>query len=531
MEHDLQVLMNEAKSSYESKLILSYAHSHSYKIFQYISSIKDKCQSNFPTVMTHNNLSASSDLDKAKLFNKYFYSVFTKDDSPPNIHDTPMPTHVLQDIEISHAEVFAILSSLDITKSAGLDDINPKILNFCAQSLLQPVCHLFNISISTSKLPIQWRSHRITPIHKSGDKSLISNYRPISLLCVLSKVLEKVMYNRIITYLENSFTAQQFGFLPRRSALQQLLLFTRSLLESKTKHEGVDIIYMDFKKAFDSVSHSRLLTKLKSIGITGKLSLWLEAYLSDCYQCVQVGNSISEFCNVLSGVPQGSILGPLLFAIYINDLPESANSSILYLFADDTKCLKSINSPEDVVKFQSDICNVSYWSSNWNLPFNDAKFVHMRFWESFHDNHSEYTINNKFIEQKSFHKDLGITFTNDLNWAKHISTICAKAYQTLGLLRRTFKTNCVEAKKQLYISLVRSQVLYCSQLWRPQLLKDIQSLERIQRRATKFILNNYSLPYKLRLEQLHLLPLMYIYVRAQRFNVFCEVSPVTSSLL
>ena len=145
---------------------------------------------------------------------------YTKDDSPPNIHDTPMPTHVLQDIEISHAEVFAILSSLDITKSAGLDDINPKILNFCAQSLLQPVCHLFNVSISTSKLPIQWRSHRITPIHKSGDKSLISNYRPISLLCVLSKVLEKVMYNRIITYLENSFTAQQFGFLPRKSALQ-----------------------------------------------------------------------------------------------------------------------------------------------------------------------------------------------------------------------------------------------------------------------------------------------------------------------
>ena len=135
----------------------------------------------------------------------------------------------------------------------------------------------------------------------------------------------------------------------------------------------------------------------------------------------------------------------------------------------------------------------------------------MHFWESFHNSHSEYTINNKIIEQKPFHKDLGITSTNDLNWAKHTSIICAKAYQTLGLLRRTFKTNGVEAKKQLYISLVRFQVLYCSQLWRPQLLKDIQSLEHIQCRATKFILNNYSLPYKLRLEQLHLLPLMYIY--------------------
>ena len=175
--------------------------------------------------MTYNNLSASSDLDKARLFNKYFYSIFTKNDSPPNIPDTSMPTHVLQDIETSHVEVFTILSSLDITKSAGLDDINPKILNFCALSLLQPVCHLFSVSISTSKHPIQWRSHCIIPIHKSGDKSLICNYHPISLLCVLSRVLEKVIYNRIITCLENSFTAQQFWFLPRRSAIQQILLF------------------------------------------------------------------------------------------------------------------------------------------------------------------------------------------------------------------------------------------------------------------------------------------------------------------
>ena len=159
---------------------------------------------------------------------------------------------------------------------------------------------------------------------------------------------------------------------------------------------------MDFKKAFDSVSLCRMLTKLKSIEINGKLWLWLKAYLSDRYQCVWVGKSISKFCNVLSGIPQGSILGTLLFAIYTNDLSEFVNSSLLYLFTDDTKCLKSINTPKDVVKFQSDICNVSFWSSSWNLPFNDTKFIHMYFWESFYDNHSVHTINNKLIEQKSF---------------------------------------------------------------------------------------------------------------------------------
>ena len=182
-----------------------------------------------------------------------------------------------------------------------------------------------------------------------------------------------------------------------------------------------------------------------------------------------------------------------------------------FIFADDTKCSHPIRSLEDVEKLQTDINNAAEWSYLSNLSFNETKFVYLRFWAKDTD-HPSYVITGKSIKQLQQHKDLGVTFSVDLNWAAHHKVIAVKAYQTSGLIRRTFKTGCsTEAKKKLYIALVRSQLIYCSQLWRPQLIKDITALECIQRRATKYILNDYNSSYKSRLQQLHMLPLMYIY--------------------
>ena len=189
-----------------------------------------------------------------------------------------------------------------------------------------------------------------------------------------------------------------------------------------------------------------------------------------------------RFCNVLSGIPQGSVLGPLLFVIFINDLPQLVQFAIPFVFADDTKCLLSIRSTDDESKLQSDVNGAAMWS-HWT---------------------------EKPIRQLSKHKDLAITFSSNLNWTDHYTTITTKAYQILGLVRRTFKISCIEAKKKLYISIIRSQMMYCLQLWRPQLIRDISSLERVQRRATKYLLGDYTSSYKSRLLQLNLLPLMYI---------------------
>ena len=212
-----------------------------------------------------------------------------------------------------------------------------------------------------------------------------------------------------------------------------------------------------------------------------------------------------------SGVPQGSILGPLLFLVFINDLPNSALSSFIHLFADDTKCSKQVICWNDVSNLQEDLDRLYSWSMKWSLFFNDAKCISMSFSSSQPFINSSYHIAGNSVKQQNFHRDLGIILQENLKWDHHYDSISAKAYQKLGLIKRTFSTsNSISTKNQLYLSIVRSQLSYGDQLWRPMLIKHIVSLEKIQRRATKFIVGyNSNLSYKERLIQLNLLPLMY----------------------
>ena len=308
-------------------------------------------------------------------------------------------------------------------------------------------------------------------------------------------------------FVTQSITTAQFGFIRKHSSLQQLLIFINNIM-SPSKH--TDVLYLDFKKAFDSVAHNELLVKLWRFGITGNLWHWFRGYLLYRCQCVCV-NNVTSTLPVLSGVPQGSILGPLMFLIFVNDLPMSVSSSHLLLFADDTKCLKQIDNSEDCSALQQDLYNLTQWSEYWNLHFNDSKCVLLRFLSRIPDSsfdHIYYIKTQRFARRES-HKDLGILISEDLSWMKHYDYLQSKAYKKLGFLCRTLsKTMTIHTKKVLYTSLVRSQLTYCSPIWRPQFLKDIQSIENVQRRATKFIVHDYKSCYKSRLVALHLLPLM-----------------------
>ena len=236
--------------------------------------------------------------------------------------------------------------------------------------------------------------------------------------------------------------------------------------------------------------------------------MWFRFYLLHCQQCVKINNVCSDFLPVLSGIPQGSILGPLLFLVYINDLPKQVIVSILLLFADDTKCFKMITDINDSIELQKDLDKLDGWSIISKLLFSPSKNFLMSFKEQLT---TSYSIGTNAIPKVSSHRDLGIIISSDLDWEPHHKHIISKAYKMLGLLRRTFSTNITTtSKKQLYISLVRSQLMFCSTLWKPYLLKDIRQLERLQRRATKYILNDYSSDYKTRLSKLNILPLMYI---------------------
>ena len=226
----------------------------------------------------------------------------------------------------------------------GIDGISPKVLKHCALALFKPLHHLFLLSLSQHYLPKDWRSHLIIPVFKSGDKSSVRNYCPISLLCSVFKVLEKLVYDKIIHFVSLSLSPTQFGFRPNHSSIQQLLVFLKAILDSSTSNSHADVVYLDFKKAFDSVSHNELLVKLWSFGITGNMWKWFKAYLSCRSQQVSLSRCVSDPLPVISGVPQGSILGPLLFLIFVNDIPSFVDYSLIFLFADDAKCLKQVSS-------------------------------------------------------------------------------------------------------------------------------------------------------------------------------------------
>ena len=258
-----------------------------------------------------------------------------------------------------------------------------------------------------------------------------------------------------------------------------------------------DVIFLDFAKAFDTVPHDELLLKLKRLGVSGDLWLWIREYLSMRFQCICIGECRSELLPVVSGVPQGSILGPLLFLVFVNDLPEVVKYSLLYMFADDTKCAKLVRHLSDCGELQNDLDNLCNWSYEWKLMFKEPKCVLLRCSRSGGTPvNSNYTLNNQEVLCKDNHKDLGVMISSNLSFEAHFSYIVSRAYRVLGLLRRTFSSRAdVKGKKLLYISLVRSQLIYCSPIWRPHLLKDVILLESVQRRATKYLLNDYRSDY------------------------------------
>ena len=273
----------------------------------------------------------------------------------------------------------------------------------------------------------------------------------------------------------------------------------------------LDTVFLDICKAFDSVPHDQILLKLWNLGITGSVRQLIKSYLTGPRQCVRVEGQLSGWLPVCSGVRQGSILGPLLFLTYINDLSSFVSFSSTLLFADDTKLSRLVSSPH-CSELQADIRALQQWSSSSELSFNSSKSSFLRFCTILSPISVDYDLNGSSIPSVSHGQDLGILFSSDLSWSEHYKLICSSAYRQLSLLKRTFSTACPShIKKLMYISLVHSRLTYCSQVWWPMLFKDIVTLERVQRRATKFIVAASSVSYHDRLITLNLLPLMYFY--------------------
>ena len=244
------------------------------------------------------------------------------------------------------------------------------------------------------------------------------------------------------------------------------------------QHHTTDVVYLDYSKAFDTIPHSELLYKLWRFGITGPLWMWFKHYLQNRKQFVQINNAKSAYRSVTSGVPQGSVLGPLLFLIYINDLPQVIHTSDMYLFADDTKLILDVteNHPDTL---QADLDATLLWCQTWKLKLNTEKCTTMTFTNN-RTNQNIYNINHQQVTASNTARDLGITISNTLTFDEHYKTICTKAFQSFSLIRRFMHLQhaSMETKRQLYLCLVRSKLTYCSQLWRPKLVKHCMMLEK-----------------------------------------------------
>ena len=425
----------------------------------------------------------------AELFNSYFQSVFINDNNRDNYPPCQYFTdNILNNINITSNEVLNLLKSIDVTKSSGPDDIPGSILVKCATELSTPLTILLNTSLRTGVFPTYFKYANITPVLKSGDRSLAKNYRPISLLNLFSKVFEVIIHNNLFEHIKHVISDCQHGFFAGRSTATNLICYLDRISGEISGGRQVDSIYLDFKKAFDSVSHPLLLYKLRFYGITGPLYNWFESYLTARKQRVVINGQASRWCSVTSGVPQGSILGPALFIMYINDIVNCINHSCISLYADDSKIFHPIKSASSCKQLQSDLNCIITWCKIWKLNLNLDKCQIISFTNKKSSIKLVYRIGRVPIKRVSAVRDLGIYLTSNLSFNTHINLIVNQAFKMLGFLKRTCKPfSNINALKLLCVSYVRSQLDYCSQIWSPHQNYLIIKLERVQKRFIKFL--------------------------------------------
>ena len=351
---------------------------------------------------------------------------------------------------------------------------------------------LFQQSYNQGCVPEDWNKAIVTAIHKKGPKRDPGNYRPISLTCLVCKVMEHVELSHMAKHLAayNILLDSQHGFREKLSTQTQLITSVHDWATTLNNRGQCDLVLLDFSKAFDMVPHRRLAVKLDYYGIRGPTLRWIVSFLSNRQQAVAVNGSLSSWEQVTSGVPQGSVLGPALFLLYINGINQHLQSDIR-LFADDSIIYKEITSPSDHNVLQKDLESLATWSNTWLMSFNVKKCAIMSVTLKKKPSLFSYTIHGEELHRVSQHDYLGVTISNDLNWSKHCQKTAAKASRTLGMLRRTLSACSADVKARSYLSLVRPQLEYGSEAWNPHANNDVKRLENIQRQATRFVFQDF----------------------------------------
>lgn len=468
----------------------------------------------------------STDEGKAKLLNSFFSSVFTDEDTrdmPPCTRQNVESS--LSDIVINKEDVYKRLQALNPNKSPGPDGFHPRVLKELAAELSEPLALVFEKSLRNGILPSDWKEAQVTPLFKKGERCSPGNYRPISLTSVVCKVMEGIVRDKVIEHLtENRLLSEcQHGFVSGRSCTTNLIATLEDWTDMLDEGSAVDAIYLDFAKAFDSVPHERLLRKLEALGIEGQILQWIRDFLIGRRQRVSVNGTLSDWAAVGSGVPQGSVLGPVLFVVFINDLPECL-SSLCSMYADDTKVYRRVDGPEDRNKLQSDLNGLVDWADTWQLRFNadKCKVLHLgkknRQFEYEMRKHVSTETNR--LQATELEKDLGVNMDNELKFSKHIEIQVNKANRLLGLVRRSYEYLDSEAMKLLFVALIRPHLEFGNVVWHPHLERDKKLVEGVLRRATKVIPGLKDLTYEERLKKMNIPSMTYRRTRGDLIEAY-----------
>ena len=403
--------------------------------------------------LTNNEGIVDTDEGMSRLLNEYFLSVFTKE----NVDNIPQATPAfkgredekLKDILISREIILKEIDKLKKFKSPGPDGIFPRVIKECKDIVADPLVQVFRNSIDAGIVPTQWREANVVPIFKKGNRALTSNYRPVSLTSVIGKLLESIMAKNIREHLDrhNLIKDSQHGFSKGKSCLKNLLSFYRNVFETADNNGKYGIIYFDFSKAFDKVPHQRLIQKIKAHGIEGKILSWIKAWLRDRKQRVVINGNKSDWGEVTSGVPQGSVLGPLLFLIYINDLDDGIRSDISK-FADDTKIGRNISTGEDAAILQEDLDRLFEWAEKWQMEFNIGKCSVLSVGRGNPSN--RYSINGTALKTSESERDLGVRVSANLRHRQQCIEVRNKANRDLGFISKSVSNRSAEAILKLF---------------------------------------------------------------------------------
>lgn len=439
------------------------------------------------------SISTSEPTKISNSFNENFTSVFTVDNGSTPTFEKYELLPSLDDIIITESGILNLLLHLDEKKSPGPDDIPNAFLKRYAEWCAKFLVIIFNLSVSTGVLPEDWKVSKIKPLFKQGDKQSVTNYRPIALTSTCCKLLEHVIHKHITVFLNTHsiLSTAQHGFRRGFSTATQLVETVHDFAVGINDRKQTDVIFIDFAKAFDKISHIKLMIKLRAIVKNVKLCNWIQSYLTSRYQYVIFKNSPSKMVPVTSGVPQGSVLGPLLFLLYVNDIVDEHETKIR-LYADDCLIYSTVDSLQDQINLNSKLNNVIQWCNTWQMSVIYKKSAVMSITNKKQPLLFNYTADGNTLTRVREYKYLGLLISDNLHWDKHITNVANHSMFKLHYLKRALRNSPTSTNLLAYKSIVLPILDYGNIIWDPFTAANLSKLNRVQNKAVRFIFNCYG---------------------------------------